>query len=272
MAMNHKAELCLEASMPADRGALPIGGRLVRTEPSGPVPARIAFVGLYPAVTRLARFKSKDGTRLVPVEVESHSFCGSASAHEIDSKYLRSLNLTREQVFMIDLYPYYLATTAKSGERGRTMWDNIVAYTAEHGSVAVQRRPDADEMVEWCRTLPGNAERLAYWFARCRPAIVITLGNEVAAFARGYKGDGAAKRAQAHLYEDCDAGREPFKTEAFGAGPVRILHCAHPGILMREKDGAWAKRHEDWCAGAGGALVSAAIQSDLRSRDPAAPT
>lgn len=257
--MHHGAESSWEACLPADRGALPLGGRLVRTEPSGPVPARIVFVGLYPAVTRLARYTSKDGVRLVPVEVESHSFCGSASADEIDSKYLLPLNLTREQTFMIDLYPYYLATTAKSGKRGRTMWENIVAYTAEHGPVAVQRRPEGDEMVEWCRTLPGNLERLAYWFDRCRPAIVITLGNEVAAFARGYRGAGAARKAQAHLYEECAAGCEPFKTEVFGAGPVRVLHCAHPGILMREKEGTWAKRHKDWCAGAGGALVAAAM-------------
>lgn len=149
-----------ESLLRLDGGALPMGGRLHRTDPSGPVPAGIAIVGLYPAVTQLRRFESEAGVRLVPVEVERKSFCGSASADELDSKFLRPLNLSREQVFMIDLFPYYLATTARSGARGRTMWDNIVAYAAEVGPVAVKRRPGPDEMVEWCRELPGNAARL----------------------------------------------------------------------------------------------------------------
>jgi hypothetical protein len=245
-----------EAAIPADGGALARGGRLVRTDPSGPVPARIAIVGLYPAVTRLGRFVSKDGVRLVPVEVERNSFCGSASAGEIDGKYLAPLNLTRQQVFLIDLYPYYLATTAKSGKTGRTMWDNIAAYSREKEHVAVRRRPADDEMIKWCRTLPGNRERLAWWFQRCQPRLVITLGNEVAAFARGYAGTGAAKRAQMHLYED----GEPFKTIAFGTAPLPVVHCAHPGILMRDKKGgAWARKHADWCAGQGRTLATAAL-------------
>lgn len=90
---------------------------------------------------------------------------------------------------------------------------------------------------------------------------MLTLGNEVAAFARGYSGKGAAKKAQSHLYEEREPGRRPFETEAFGAGPVEVVHCAHPGILMRERDGAWAKRHVAWCAGDGGARVAAVVGS-----------
>ena len=45
----------------ADLEPLPLGGRLVRTDPRGPTPAPIAIVGLYPALTKMAPWHSNDG-------------------------------------------------------------------------------------------------------------------------------------------------------------------------------------------------------------------
>lgn len=242
-----------EELLPANRGSLPLGGQLVRTDPSGPTPARIAIVGLYPALTRTKRYASSDGPRLLPVEVESHSFEGSRSAAEIHAKYLAPLKLDRKQVFFIDLYPYYLAN-ARVGKNKRTMWDNVVTYKREtKKKVAVQCRPSDDEMVKLCSALPGNKERLADYFGRCKPRLVITLGNEVAAFARGLR---SATKAQEYLY---DPSPTPDYTNAFGPNHLRVVHCAHPGILMSPQGAEWNRKHAEWCAGEGAALVAGAL-------------
>jgi hypothetical protein len=241
-----------EANLPAVLGALPLGGRLVRTDPRGPTPAPIAIIGLYPALTTKRQWPGPRG-RWLPTAVEERSFEGSSSATELEEKYFRPLGLSEARVFLIDLYPYYLANAA-TGKSGRTMWDNVVAYQeATNEQLAVRCRPDDDEMVEWCRKLEGNRERLAWWFARCQPRLAITLGREAAAFARGYEGRGAARRAQDHLY------REPFESTAFGPAPVRVVHCAHPGLLMREHAGRWNDLHGAWCAGDGAREVQRAM-------------
>lgn len=239
--------------MPSDLGPLPIRGRLVRTEPRGTMPSPIAIVGLYPALTRTARFESKEGPRLVPVEVEGSSFEGSRSAAELEKKFLDPLGLTPGQVFLIDLYPYYLANAGK-GRNGRTMWDNIVAYHRETKKMtAVKRRPPEDDMVELCRTLDGNRERLAHYFDLCNPKLVITVGNEVAAFARDLK---VAKEAQQYLYAN-----KPTKSAEFGSRRLDVVNCAHPGILMRPRATEWNRKHDAWCAGAGAKLVAEALRA-----------
>ncbi len=241
-----------EEHLPASLGALPLGGKLVRTEPRGPTPAPIAIVGLYPALTSKKQWPGRGG-RWVPTEVEKHSFEGSSSATELEKKYLAPLKLHENQVFLIDLYPYYLANAAV-GKNGRTMWDNVVAYGREtKEELAIRCRPDDDAMVALCRSLNGNKERLSWWFARCKPRLVITLGREAAAVARGYDGEGAAKKGQDDLY--C----EPFESTAFGPNVLRVVHCAHPGVLMRENAGKWNEKHDEWCSGDGAREVARAL-------------
>lgn len=236
--------------LPDVLGALPLGGRLMRTDPGGRCPAPVAIVGLYPAVTRKGLFTCADGTKIwLPVEVEAQSFQDSASAVELETRHVEPLGLSLEQIFTIDLYPYYLANTAKS-ESGRSMADNVARYENETSAkTAVKARPDADAMVAMCRPLPGNAERLAFYFETCRPALVITLGNEVAAYARGYA---VAAKAQQHLYGP------PIDTDVFGA-PCRVVHCRHPGVFIRAGNHKGVVDHGAWCSGRGRALVQEAL-------------
>ncbi|WP_248345780.1 hypothetical protein [Anaeromyxobacter paludicola] len=218
------------------------------------MPAPIAIVGLYPALTRMANWERADGVRKLPVEVERQSFEGSASARELKEQYFTPLGIAGDRAFLIDLYPYYLANAAATGERGRSMWDNVMTWQEEKKSCLDLRcRPAPDEMIDWCRELEGNEARLAYWFSRCQPRLMLTLGAEAAAFARGFRGDGAARRGQEQLYQ------EPFASTAFGPAPLAVVHCAHPGVLMRTKKGGWRKTHADWCAGRGRELVRAAL-------------
>jgi hypothetical protein len=243
----------IENILPKVLGAMPLGGELARTEPGGACPAPVAIVGLYPAVTRTQIYTCVDGTKIkVPVAVEARSFEGSASAMDLAARYLDPLRLAPGRVFLIDLYPYYLANTAV-GPGGRTMAGNVKRYERETGvTTAITGRPKPDSMIDLCRKLPGNAERLSSHFEQCRPALVLTLGNEVAAYVRGYT---VAKQAQQYLYE------APFEAEIFGVR-ARVVHCAHPGVFIRQKAGnPWVRKHEEWCAGDGRALVDEALAS-----------
>lgn len=240
--------------LPEVRGTLPLGGQLRRTDPGGVCPAPIAFVGLYPALTRRRVHRCADGKTMInlPFEVEARSFEGSKSAKDLDARYIGPLGLARQPVFLVDLYPYYFANTAV-GDNGRSMADNVERYERETNyETAAKRRPKPDDIVDLCRTLPGNAERLANYFQQCRPALIVTLGKEVAAYVRGYA---IAEEAQRHLYWP------PSETDVFGV-PGRVVHCAHPGLLMRRPDeDPWCRRHEEWCAGAGKALVNGALRA-----------
>lgn len=237
--------------LPSILGSLPLAGRLTRTDPGGRCPAPIAIVGLYPAVTKVGLYTCADGSKIkLPVEVEGRSFQHSASATELEDRHLKPLGLTMDHVSTIDLYPYYLANTADSG--GRSMADNVARYEKETATeTAVKPRPPPDAMVALCRALPGNAERIADHFQRCRPALVITLGNEVAAFVRGYA---VAAKAQGHLYGPA------IDTAVFGI-PLRVVHCRHPGVFIRAKGHKGVEEHERWCSGPGRALVREALST-----------
>lgn len=75
--------------LPAVAGVPPDGAPLRRTDPSGPTPAAVAVLGVYPALTA-KRIVLVDGLRMtLPTAVEGHSFeAGSASGAEIDDNYL----------------------------------------------------------------------------------------------------------------------------------------------------------------------------------------
>jgi hypothetical protein len=254
MQIDQTAKEGWEHLLPLARGVLPLGGTLRRTEPSGSCPAPIVVAGLYPAHTKMARYKCIDGATInLPSAVEERSFEGSKSAMELVGRYLDPLGLSRARVLALDIYPYFLANT-HVGKNGRSMWDNVQRFHAEAGvKTAVEGREPEDEMVRLCRTLPGNAERLAHYMRRCRPALVVTLGNEVAAYVRGYQ---VAAQAQHQLYGP------PIESAALGF-PTTIVHLAHPGLFLRRSaaSNAWVARHDDWCAGRGKTLVQDAIRA-----------
>src|SRR5687767_10824907 len=56
--------------LPDRLGDLQLGGDLVRTDPNGDPAAPILVLGAYPAVTKVKRFSSVAGPRLVPTAVE----------------------------------------------------------------------------------------------------------------------------------------------------------------------------------------------------------
>ena len=124
------------------------------------------------------------------------------------------------------------------------MWDNVQTYERLSGEqTAVRPRPVPDDLLAECRALPGNVERLTDELGSHPRRLLLTLGNEAAAFTRG---DAAAKDAQPHLLEDP-------RTIAFLGGSYTVVHLPHPGVLIRNK--AWRPRHEAWCRDRGRALV-----------------
>ncbi len=235
-------------------GALPFGGDLVRTDPGGPPQAPVAFLGVYPAATRVVKRRVGVEYMNLPLEVERTSFePGSESGKYLDERYLEPLGLDRRQAFMFDMMPYFLANTARSGKDGRSMWDNICAYQkATDEQLAVKPRPTPEKLLEECRSMPGNLERLVEYLGSCRPELLLTLGTEAAAFSRGC---GIAKVVKELLYA------VPVEISLLGI-KVRVVHLTHPGNLMRNP--AWRERHEVWCRGAGREIV----QEFLRRAGP----
>jgi hypothetical protein len=241
-----------EAPLPPVMGALPFNGILRRTEPSGPCPAAVAVLGLYPALTRAKLFRHPEGDVFpVPVEVEAQTFVGSSSAKEIDSRYLAKLGLRRDQVFFFDLYPYFMANTAVNDKSHRSMADNVRLYQAATGEdLAVAPRPSPDAMIALCNQRDGIRARAEALLRECRPQLLLTLGNEAAAYVLGEK---RAIAAQKRLY-----GKE-WSSNSYGLRIV-VAHLAHPGLLSRRKpNDTWNVRHEEWCNGPGKRLVESAV-------------
>lgn len=229
---------------------MPWGGSLRRTEPNGPPTAPIAILGVYPAATRLRRWLDPTGTtRTLPAEIEERSFqAESASGHELDDRYLTPLGLTRAQIYAFDVMPYVLANMRISSS-GRSMNDNIAEYCRHHGLTSpIQPRPQPDALLALSRALPGNLERLTEYLHSSQRRLLITLGNEAAAFVRGYT---RSADAQQHLYALDE------RVNILG-GQIRIVHLAHPGLIMQKA--SWAAKHASWCQEVGVGLIAAILR------------
>lgn len=233
------------AALPLKLGDLPLGGDLTRTEPGGPPSARIAILGVYPALTKMCRFKASVGTINLPGAVEKTSFEPlSVSGRELDETYLVPLGLNRESVFLFDMMPDFFGNTSV-GNNGRSMWTNIEIYEKGSGhKTALRPRPDPDRLLVECREMPGNMDRLRDYMRFCEPELLLTLGNEGAAFVRD---DTVAKNAQPYLLGS------PVEMEVLGV-ETRVVHLPHPGIVMKNDN--WADRHRRWCQETGRDVVS----------------
>jgi hypothetical protein len=231
--------------IPATLGPLPLGGELIRTEAAGPPDALVALLGVYPAATRLARWKHEGREWNLPVDVERTSFAPSSrSGRDLDERYLEPLGLKRSSILLMDVWPYYLATTA--GRRGRTMADNLRRYEAATGvKTAVEPRPPPDILLARARELPGNLARVANVLGSPSLRLLLTLGNEAAAFILGLK---SAEDAQGLLYQ------KAVEVE-FLHLRLRVVHLTHPGNLMRKRS-KWQAAHTSWCSGVGRSLVA----------------
>jgi uracil-DNA glycosylase len=171
-------------------------------------------VGAYPS----ARFATIAGQRDVPVgdnlgpfEPERY-FDGDrlrkqASADELHRFFLGPLGVSRDRCWVTDLVKVFLF---KSGHRDK--------YAALGAQVPEGYRREAFEDL---------ARQSMRWLAReirlSRPALLLTLGSEVAGLVRGVTG----QRARNALLG-------PDITEVTVEGTtVAMVHLAHPGILMR---------------------------------------
>jgi hypothetical protein len=173
-----------QSLLPATRGTLPNDQPVWRTDPGGSFDAPVAILGVYPAGA-VARTKVGDRVMNLPVRVEQTSFeLGvSASAKELDARFLDPLGLDRASVLTLDVMPYFLANTRKS--KGRSMADNLrEAEAAFGGSFGIEARPAPEALVKLARQLPGNVARLTDFFGRSKARLLLTLGSEAAAFVR----------------------------------------------------------------------------------------
>ena len=231
-----------QKDIPHRLGALPFDGDLLRTEPGGNPSAKIGFLGVYPALTKTTLFEHEGQRMPVPIAVERESFAeGSASGKHLRVHYLEPMGVTWEDVRTMDMAPYFMANTSMSKSSGRSMWDNVCIYSKEEKrELAVIPRPTPNELVEMCRTMPGNRERLTQYMTESNIEDLLTLGSEAAAFVRGSR---TVRKGQEFLYS------RPVEM-AFMGKVVRVHHLAHPGNLMyvSEKNKKWRKAHEGWCA------------------------
>lgn len=239
-----------EALIPLTRGTLPGGGLLRRTEPSGDPDARIVILGVYPALTA-KRIHPVGGVRMtLPVAVEAVSFDpASASGAEIDDNYLRPLGLTRADVLITDIVPYFLANTTTS-KSGRSMANNIRLYEAATGTkTGIEARPTEEAMVRLAREMPGNLDRLADIIGRAQPWLVFTLGTEPAAFLRGLTFAEASAQVDELLYAP------PVRLDVLGV-EADVVHLVHPHLFLK-RNAKWTERHRAWCSAHGRELVEA---------------
>lgn len=240
-----------EETIPYDLGALPWapGYHLHRTNLGGNPNARIAILGVYPAVTSTKLWQDNDGVkRKLPVEFEKETFQpDSASGREIVASYLQPLNLNREQVCFFDMMPYFFANVT-TGKSGRSMWDNVQHYCQIHNvQPLIRPRPRPDDLLKECREMRGNEERISEYLNPAARRLLITLGNEAAAYVLG---ETHAQDAQNRLYSPAR------QLNLFGQS-IQTVHLAHPGLLMKKKD--WADKHAQWCTTTGQNLINSII-------------
>ena len=237
------AEAAWEKLLPKYRGRLPGGGELLRTEPAGSPSARIAILGLYPTETRARVVKIGRETLRLPEAVEARSFEGSAAGEELRSQVMQPLGLGDEQVYLLLAYPYYLSSDAARGDQSN--WSDLKKWRERSGETDdVQKRPEPAVMADACRSLPGNLERLAAQLKHCRPTLLLTLGAEVAAFARNC----TLAEGQRALYS-------PLESRTIFGAKVELVHLAQPGILTSPLGAGWRGKHQKWSSGEGAALV-----------------
>ncbi len=229
--------------LPERLGDMPLGGDLLRTDAAGPATARVAFFGVHPAATEW-KHATVDGQAVkLPVAVERTSFDPhSKSGEELFIKYLRPLGLRRQSVLLLDLWPYFLASTRRDSGR-KSVAESIRDYEAFTGhKTAVEARPTGNDLLSRIQSAPGNMDRLRSIVGHA-PRLVLTLGNEAVAFVRGLE---RAAAGEEYLY------RDPEDLEIASLSlRATFVHLAHPS----NGKPALRERHEAWLLAKGPELV-----------------
>lgn len=234
--------------LPLTKGELPNGHPMPRTDPSGSFGARIVILGAYPAATTVRRVQVGKTAMMLPTAVEQKSFePGSKSGAEVDKNYLEALGLTREDVLITDLMPYFLANTTKSSS-GRSMADNIGLFEKHSKKLTgIDARPAPEKLVAQATTMPGNVARLTSYMQKCKPRLLLTLGAEPAAFVRGESHEQVSASTDELFYA------KPERHEVLGV-VVDVVHLVHPHLFIK-KNQKWIQRHRAWTRTSGKALA-----------------
>ena len=248
--------------LPEINGKLPSGKLIPRTDAGGSPTASIMILGVYPAA-RVAQVTVQGIRMNLPAQVERESFEQgvSSSGQELDRLYLQPLQLTRDDVFVADLMPYFLANTR--GTSGRTMWDRIEQFEQLTGEqLGIRPRPPPPKLVEQARAMPGNLARLAEYAQTCSPSLLLTLGLEPTAFIRDEPLTAVQRRAREVLYQAAE------RRDVLGVS-ASVVHLAHPGLLMSkgERTKSWRESHQEWIQGAGSRLVRQALDDRVGQLD-----
>ena len=141
-----------------------------------------------------------------------------ASAKELHDLFLSPLGFSRKDCWITDLVKVFLF---KHGHIERYAKLNTQAPEG-------YRREKFQELAQ--RSLPWIAKELH----AAKPALVITLGAEVAGVVRGIVSPSARLNLLRPVVERVD----------FGGMEIPMMHCAHPGILMRPNPkNVWPERH-----------------------------
>jgi uracil-DNA glycosylase len=177
--------------------------------------SEVFIIGAYPS----SRFGVMNGERDVPMAdnlgpfeperyYDGERVRRQDSAAELEEHYLKPLGVSREKCWVTDLVKVFLF---KEGHRDK--------YT-RLGAVrpAGYVREDFEKLGE--KSIPWIARELKL----SRPALVITLGREVAGIVTGTRGD-AARNALL-------SGK--VRRIHIGDVEVEAAHLPHPGIVMRD--------------------------------------
>ena len=184
----------------------------------------VFILGAYPS----ARFAVVSGIPDVPVAdnlgpFENERWFDGArvrvqpSAQELNTHFLLPLGLSRSDCWITDLVKVFLF---KPGHARR--YEKL------------GRRPPAGYVREnfyniGLRSLPWIEKELR----EAKPRLIITLGAEVAGVVMGQSQASSQVRLLIPEVHEARIGRTT----------VAIIHCAHPGILMRGNSTPWLSRH-----------------------------
>ena len=181
-------------------------------------------IGAYPS----ARFHQIGAVRDVPVAdnlgpFENERWFDGArvreqpSAAELQRHFLEPMEVAREDCWITDLVKVFLF---KDGHRRKY---SELGVSPPEG----YRRERFHELAALSVSIVERELKLA------KPRLVVTLGREVAGVLR----DVRSSTAQTALLVPA------IQEMVIGGTPWPVIHCAHPGILMRPSSG-WPARHE----------------------------
>ena len=198
----------LKPVVPLDQGA---GGLFILGAYPSARFAQIGKVTDVPIADNLGPFESErwfDGNR---IRVQP-------SAKELEDLFLTPLGIERSDCWITDLVKVFLFKPGHMERYKKLKAKPPQGYTRD-------RFMELGEA-----SLPWLSRELK----AARPKLVITLGAEVAGIIQGVR----SKSAQVKLL------KPEVSTMTIEGITVEVIHCAHPGILMRRaENNPWPERH-----------------------------